>query len=253
MKIRARIFTDSELTMGAIIEPPAEPNHYLISVMRLKSGENVALFNGRQGEWIAEFIPMSRRQCQLKIITQTKEQPTDMRSITLNFALLKKTSMDFLMQKSTELGVTHFQPVITERTQSENIKISRLNAQIIEASEQCERLHIPTINEPISLDELLAQLSENDILIYGNESGDGVPISGFLSQEKITQNIQFLMGPEGGFSSIELAKLKQHNYTLSVGLGPRILRAETAALAAVTAFQLYQGDWNSMPKWSQNT
>lgn len=252
MKIRARIFMDTELNLGALVEPSGDTAHYLISVMRLKAGENIALFNGRQGEWLAEFQPVSRRQCQLKIIKQSKEQPTDIRPITLNFALLKKTPTDFLMQKSTELGVTHFQPIVTERTQSENIKISRLLAQIIEASEQCERLNIPTISEPISLDELLAQLTQDDLLIYGNESGDGLPINQFLSAQKYSQNIQFLMGPEGGFSPIELAKLKQHNYTHSVGLGPRILRAETAAIAAITAFQLYQGDWNIMPKWSLN-
>ncbi|MFV0430994.1 MAG: 16S rRNA (uracil(1498)-N(3))-methyltransferase [Alphaproteobacteria bacterium] len=250
MKIRARIFVDEPLFKDAHIEAPAHIAHYLNGVMRLKNGEYITLFNGKDGLWLAEFSSTSRRSCSLYILEQIQTQPADTPSITLNFALLKKTPTDFLIQKATELGATHFQPIITERTQSDKIKIERIKDQIIEASEQCERLDIATIAEPILLNSLLGSLNKQTPLIYGNETGQGVPISQLLTTDKSFKDIYFLIGPEGGFSPQELEILKAHNYTTSVGLGPRILRAETAAITMLTAFQLYQGDWSQMPKWS---
>ncbi len=246
MKIRTRLFVEQALSGGLSITLESKAAHYLISVMRLKQGEYVALFNGTGGEWLAEFSPLSRRECVLHIRRALRPQPPTPAELKLYFAPLKKTPLDFLMQKATELGVTHFQPVITQYTHNEKIKPERLKAQIIEACEQCERLDIPTFSPLITFAEFIASLSAEKNIYYGDETGKGEPIHHIL-QKHTQKDISFLIGPEGGFSMEEFAILKQAAYIKALSLGPYILRAETAAIAAIVASRLYLNHWEKLP------
>lgn len=244
MKIRARLFTTQVLGENISIEPEDNALHYLTSVMRLKSGEKLAIFNGCNGEWLAEFHSLSRKKAILEITSLLRPQPPSPPPLKLYFAPLKKTPLDFLMQKATELGVTYFQPVITQYTQNENLKLERLKAQIIEASEQCRRLDIPSIAQPIAFAELISSTSHENPLFYGDEQGYGLPIQHILTQQK-TNKMNLLIGPEGGFSAEEFAILRRNDYIKSFTLGSYILRAETAAIAAIVASRLYLNHWES--------
>ncbi len=246
MKIRARLFTSQTLSDGLSLEPEDNVLHYLTSVMRLKSEEYVAVFNGRDGEWLAKYHSLSRKKGWLELQSLLRSQPPSPPALTLYFAPLKKTPLDFLIQKGTELGVTHFQPVITQYTQNENIKIERLKAQIIEASEQCRRLDIPSIAQPITFAELMKSITRESPLFYGDEQGYGSPIQNILTEQK-SGDIRFLVGPEGGFSTEEFAILRHNAYIKAFSLGAHILRAETAAIAAIVASRLYLKHWEDTP------
>lgn len=242
MKIRARLFTPQALRENISISLEGNALHYLSSVMRLKAGEYVAVFNGCDGEWLAAFHSLSRRQATLEIIKQLRPQPSSLAKLTLYFAPLKKTPLDFLIQKGTELGATHFQPVITQYTQSENLKYERLTAQIIEAAEQCRRLDIPTISPSITFAQLVSSAGKDNPLFYGDEQGQGLPIHHALSKYNLS-DIGFFIGPEGGFSDEEFAILRNNAYIRACVLGPYTLRAETAAIAAIVASRLYLKHW----------
>ncbi len=242
MKIRTRLFVDHPLCKDISFTLDGKAAHYLISVMRLKQGEYVALFNGTDGEWAGKFTPLSRRQCSLTVYHPMRPQPLPTDELTLYFSPLKKSPLDFLIQKGTELGVTHFQPVLTQYTHNENLKLERLKAQIIEACEQCERLDIPLIFSAISFAKLISSLSIENDLFYGDESGQGEPVHHIL-QQQTRKDIRFLIGPEGGFSPEEFAILRNNPYSKAISLGPHILRAETAAIASIIASRLYLNHW----------
>ncbi len=242
MKIRARLFTQQVLSENISVSIEDNAFHYLTSVMRLKSGEYVAVFNGHHGEWLGTFHSHSRRHATLEIKKQLRPQPASLSKLTLYFAPLKKTPLDFLIQKGTELGVTHFQPVITRYTQNESLKYPRLQAQMIEASEQCRRLDIPTISPSITFAQLISSVSEENPLFYGDEQGQGSPIHHVLSEYPL-RDIAFFIGPEGGFSDEEFAILRNNAYIRACVLGPYTLRAETAAIAAIVASRLYLKHW----------
>lgn len=249
-----RLFIDTPLAAGARIALERDQAHYLVNVMRREQGSGVRLFNGRDGEWQGVLIEASRRAAVLEIAGQLREQ-AGVPDITLCFAPVKKARTDFIVEKATELGAARIQPVITRRTQSERVRTDRLQAIAREAAEQTERLCLPEIAEPVSLDQLLDQWPATTRLIFCDEAGEGegpwggaagraMPMADMLRGEPdLAGAWAILTGPEGGFAPEERSRLRGLDFVRPVTLGPRILRADTAALSALTLWQAMAGDW----------
>lgn len=240
---RNRLFVLDDLSAGQAIELSAPQAHYLRNVLRFQDDEIVALFNGRDGEWSAKYLSQGKKSA-LAVVQQLLRPQNNIPDIWLVFALLKSDPMDFIAQKATELGVAALLPARTERTVVGRINIERMRNHVQEAAQQCERLEVPVVRECASLDEILANWDGNRILLYGDETGAGQSLCGLFSQKP--EKLAILIGPEGGFSARELDRLRTLPYALGINLGPRILRAETAALAALTATQLFWGDWEKV-------
>ncbi|MDP9196206.1 MAG: 16S rRNA (uracil(1498)-N(3))-methyltransferase [Pseudomonadota bacterium] len=220
--------------------------HFLRHVLRLEDGDTVALFNGRDGEWAGTVHFQGKNSVTVTLQNQIRVQNT-LPEIRLLFAPVKKDRMDFIIEKATELGVTHLQPVLTERTQVGRVNTDRLRSQAIEAAEQCERLSVPVVQEPEDLAALLSRWPAGQTLFLCAEAGESVPLAkafGEAPQGPAT----FLVGPEGGFSPQELALLRNQPFVMPVHLGPRILRAETAVAAILSCWQAIRGDWQSAPR-----
>ena len=232
-----RLFHDLPLGSDAapIIDGPAA--HYLLNVMRMKAGDPILLFDNISGEWLAVITDAAKRSLTLRIERQTKaiEQVPD---LWLCFAPVKKARLDWIIEKATELGVARLQPVITERTIVERVKRERLEAQVIEACEQCGRTALPVLGEPIKLTQLLADWPADRALLFADEAG-GAP----LSTVKAPAPAAILVGPEGGFTTRERDLLRENTAVRRITLGPRILRAETAAIAAISLWMAQHGDW----------
>ncbi|MBE0532392.1 MAG: 16S rRNA (uracil(1498)-N(3))-methyltransferase [Rhodospirillales bacterium] len=242
-KPSARIFIAGDLGPGLAVTPERAQGHYLTHVMRLAEGDAVALFNGRDGEWRAVIAGGGRHAVTLACETQTRPQRAEP-DVWLAFAPLKKTPTDFLIEKTTELGVSRLIPVFTRHTATERVKVERLRAHAIEAAEQCERLSVPEVAEPVTLERLLAEWPAGRTLLVLDETGGGAPIAAALAENATTPPCHgILIGPEGGFSFNELDALRKLAFVTPVGVGPRILRAETAALAALSCWQALVGDW----------
>jgi len=248
-----RLFVVSDLVEDAIVALERDQAHYLLKVMRLGKGAQVRVFNGRHGEWDAWIDEVVGKSVLLKAGRQTRSQSATP-ALTLMFAPLKKTRTDFIVEKATELGVRVLQPVITARTQAERVRTDRLVALAIEAAEQTERLDVPAVREPLKLSEAIDAWDAATPLYCADESGEeeGRPWGGEAGRAPIFADILgsstvstagILIGPEGGFAPEERAFLRATDGIVPVGLGPRILRAETAALAAITLFQGLVGDW----------
>ena len=232
-----RLFIDMPLAPGAAptIDGPAA--HYLLNVMRLKGGAPILLFDNRSGEWLASVADVGKRSLTVHIEHQTRpiEQVPD---LWLCFAPVKKARLDWIIEKATELGVARLQPVITERTIVERVKRERIEAQIIEACEQCGRTALPELGEPVKLAQLLVHWPADRALLFADEAG-GVPLSDVV----VPAPAAILIGPEGGFTARERDLLLEHAAVRRIALGPRILRAETAAIAAIILWMAQQGDW----------
>lgn len=243
---RIRLYVESPLERGAYVALAKEQSHYLASVMRRKAGDHVLLFNGRDGEWLAEVISASKKQVELHLQSQHKVQ-YDPPSLTLCFAPVKNAPQHFLVQKAVELGVTCLQPILTRHTVVRSVNTEKLRANVIEAAEQCGRLDLPEVNEMVALEALLASHPAEQPLILCDESGGGNAANKVLSAIGSDKALVIAIGPEGGFSQEEFALLRQKPYVHTIGLGPRILRADTAALAALTLVQAFCGDWELAP------
>ncbi len=248
-KIKARLFTSADLKAGQAITPSADQAHYLLKVMRAQDGEHVVLFNGRDGEWLSSVAAASKKSCQLRLKEQLRPQRQEP-DLWLAFAPLKKSNTDFVIEKATELGVSRLIPVFTERTNTGRVKCERLRAIAMEAAEQCDRLSVPEVSEPLSLTGLIADWPAGRTLLVPDETGGGQPLKSVLKTVGETRSHGFLIGPEGGFSASELDALGNLPFVSKVGLGPRILRAETAALAALACFQALVGDWQQAPRFN---
>jgi 16S rRNA (uracil1498-N3)-methyltransferase len=239
---RLRLFTNSELYAGARIQPLESQTHYLLHVMRANAGDAVLLFNGRDGEWRAHVAEVTRRNamlvCDRRIYAQ--DQVPD---LWLAFAPVKKMPVEYLAQKATELGVSVLLPVITERTIARRVNIERLHANAVEAAEQSGRLDVPVVQETQALPALLGHWPAERGLVFCDEAGDAPPIAEALRGAKPRQSWGVLTGPEGGFAPEERDVIRQHPAVLPVTLGPRIMRADTAALAALSVWQALLGDW----------
>ncbi len=232
-----RLFVDVPLNPGAASVIDGNSAHYLLNVMRLKVGDPILLFDNLSGEWLAVVADTAKRSLTLRIEWQTRaiEQVPD---LWLCFAPVKKARLDWIIEKATELGVARLQPVITERTIVERIKQERLEAQIVEACEQCGRTALPTLAEPVKLPQLLKDWPADRALLFADEAG-GVP----LAEVAAPAPAAILTGPEGGFTARERDMLVAHAAVRRIALGPRILRAETAAIAAIGLWMAQHGDW----------
>jgi 16S rRNA (uracil1498-N3)-methyltransferase len=230
-----RLFVRTALAQGARFELDAGQANYLGNVLRLTEGAAVLLFDGSSGEWQARIAEAGKKRMVLAVEHSTR-QPETVPDLWLAFAPVKRTQTDWLVEKATELGVARLVPVLTQRTIVERVKLERLEAIAIEAAEQCGRTIVPGIAEPLPLARLLA---DNDRQLYFADEGGGEPIGKALAPGAAT----FLTGPEGGFTEEERAAIRALPGAVAVSLGPRILRAETAALAALAAYMAIAGDW----------
>ena len=237
-----RLYVAEGLASGAEIELDRAQAHYLRSVLRLGTGAAVALFNATNGEWLCRISEIGKG-ASLAVERQLREpEPEAEPDLWLTFAPIKRTRLDWLVEKATELGVAALLPVWTARTQVERVNLERLRAHAIEAAEQCERLSVPELRAPERLDRLLAVWPGERRLVVCDESGAGEPI-GDAAARLPPGPVALLVGPEGGFDETELDAIGKLSFVTRVGLGPRVLRAETASVAAVAVFQAIVGDW----------
>lgn len=239
MEAKVRLYVDQPLGQGQAVALTADQAHYLFGVMRLGKGAAVSLFNGRDGEWRAEVAEAGKRGGVLVCAMQTKAllMPPD---LWLLFAPIKKARTDFIVEKAAEMGVRRIVPVQTRHTNSERIRQDRLQAHAIEAAEQCGGTYVPEVAELVHLDRMLAAWPPERRILWCDESLVGIT-QGLAGAERGPWAI--LVGPEGGFSEGEKAKLRDMAAVMPVSLGPRILRADTAAVAALALWQAALGDW----------
>lgn len=235
-----RLYIGASLEEGGKVSLPKEHIHYLANVLRMKPDQELRVFNGRDGEWLAVIETLSKKQSVLRI-TQHLRAPATMPDVHLAFAPVRRHRTTFIIEKATELGVATLEPVVTERTQFPKINVEKVRVQSIEAAEQTERLDIPTIKPPQKLLEWLGTQSERTILFADEVEDTEVAVK---SIEKTIGPVTLLIGPEGGFSDFERSQLRAGENVVPVSLGPRILRADTAALALLTLWQAMKGDWS---------
>ena len=253
MSATPRLYVAPDLREGLEIPTDADQAHYLTRVLRLAAGAPVRVFNGRDGEFDAILYAFTKSAAQLRLGAQVRSQQA-MPDLWLMFAPLKKARTDFIVEKATELGASEIRPVFTERTDADTVRTERLQRIAIEAAEQTERLDVPPVREAVKLDQALSGWDEARILIFADEAGDdgGKPWGGEAGRAKpmaemlktpSSSKAAILIGPEGGFTHVERERLRSLPYVRPVGLGPRILRAETAAVAALALYQALAGDW----------
>jgi len=238
-----RLFVEDDLAASERVALSSAQAHYLNHVMRLDAGDPVALFNGRDGEWRARLTDHRRGRCDAEPVERTRAQ-TASPDLWLVFAPVKRARIDFIAAKATELGVSAIRPVITEHTQVTRVNAERLRANAIEAAEQCGRLDVPKVAAPETLKSAMADWPTGRRLLLCDESGEAAPISEVLSGAE-DGPWAVLTGPEGGFARSELDDLAILPFVYPAAMGPRILRAETAALAALTCWQAFLGDWRA--------
>ena len=247
-----RLHTKNSLDPTVIIALDNGQTHYLKHVMRKSVSDKIVVFNGKDGEWEAEITELGKKSGHIQILLQTREQ-TESPDIKLLFAPIKLGHIDYLIEKATELGVSSISPVVTQRTVVKRVNLDRLMKHAIEASEQCERLTVPKIDELQTLEVALKNWNPERKLILCDETGGGKPIADALSMHEEGKPYALLIGPEGGFTKDELAMLHKLPYIIPVGLGPRVLRADTAALAALSCIQSQLGDWSQSPNFEEES
>lgn len=238
-----RLYVADALAPSAIIRLGSDQAHYLQHVMRRKPGDAVALFNGRDGEWSAMIEKFSKTSAEAKVGERLRAQVAGS-DLWLVFAPVKRARLDFMVQKAVELGVSAIKPVVTRYTIVERVKETRLIANAIEAAEQCGRLDVPKVAEPQPLMRLIDAWPAGRRLYFCDEAGDAQPLAAALNADA-PQPAAVLIGPEGGFHPDERAALRALPAVRPVTLGPRILRADTAAIAALAIWQSLAGDWRS--------
>jgi 16S rRNA (uracil1498-N3)-methyltransferase len=244
---RYRIATDQRLSAGATLQLEGNAAHYLSNVLRLTTGDAVALFNRADGEWQAVITDIRKKVILLRAETCTRP-PAPMLDFTVCFAPIKGGRLETIIEKATELGAAVLQPVITSRTIVDKVNIARADAIAREAAEQCERIDWPEIREPVKLEKLLGQWPSDTPLYYGDETGGGMAITELSSQDKVSR-WGILAGPEGGFTPDELTMLRHCKAAVGVGLGPRILRADTAIITLSALTLAAFGDWHQKPRF----
>lgn len=236
-KSHPRLFVRTPLGEGASVDLDAAQANYLGNVMRLGAGSELLVFDGASGEWLARIAEAAKKRMTLTVERRTRESES-IPDVWLAFAPVKRAQTDWLVEKATELGVARLLPVMTERTVPERVRLSRLEAISIEAAEQCGRTRLPAIAEPAGLKTILAEREPTRRLYFADEGGGEAAASAFAPGAAM-----ILTGPEGGFTDQERALVRGSENAVPISLGPRILRAETAALAALAAFMATAGDW----------
>lgn len=236
---QTRLYVDMALSKGADVRFDAPQSHKLRHVLRCSSGDAVSVFNGRDGEWRCDLTTVSRKECVGRLANRTRPQANTTGPAIL-FAPLKRQRMAYLVEKATELGATSFRPVLTEYSAIREVNLGKMQATIREAAEQCHRLDLASTMEPTPLFECLATFAEDEHILYCDEGGAGTWGLARASGEGLggTAPAGVLIGPEGGFSPPERARLLEDPRVIPISLGPRPLRAETAAVAAIACWHL---------------
>lgn len=243
-----RLYISHDLSEGAAIGLGPDQSRYLAAVMRRSVGDEVLLFNGRDGEWRAQISAIGKKAVELMVTAQARAQP-ETKGPVLAVALVKRNRLETIIEKATELGARQIQLLITRRTNADHTNIERLKSIAIEAAEQTERMDVPDILTPIKLLNWLSEPAVSNIYFGDEETTEAgyarpsAPMLTALSAEVPASDIAVLIGPEGGFDEEERAHLHSLPYVRAVALGPRILRADTAAIAALTLCQSVSGDW----------
>ncbi len=221
--------------------------HYVGNVMRGQVGESVALFNGRDGEWLAHIEDISKKSVSLTVQIMVKSQKASP-DMWLAFAPLKN-KVDFVVEKAVELGVSALLPVYTRHAVVRSLNREKMDAYVIEAAEQCERMDVPRIEEFRDVNALLASWPSDRTLLFADESGEGQDLKTLLPSLSMGGKYAVIIGPEGGFSQEERMMLRAHPGVKAFGLGPRVLRADTAMVAALSCMQAWLGDWQEQPQF----
>jgi 16S rRNA (uracil1498-N3)-methyltransferase len=239
---KPRLFVDAALAPGEMVALERSQSNYLGNVLRLSAGETILVFNGRDGEWQAS-IAGRKRPDSLSVAAQTRPQDR-LPDLTYVFAPLKHARLDYMVQKAVEMGASSLQPVLTRFTQVARVNGERMRANVIEAAEQCGILSIATVAEPVALDRYLSQRDVKRRLIFCDEAADAAsPLRALQGDLTASSGIDILIGPEGGFAEEERAILLRQPQILRLSLGPRVLRADTAGVAALALVQAALGDW----------
>jgi 16S rRNA (uracil1498-N3)-methyltransferase len=240
-KTTPRLYVEVPLSDGAEFTLEKEQGHYLVHVLRLASGDAVALFNGHDGEWLSYITTVTKKSVDVRVERNTSavKAPPD---IDYLFAPLKHGRLDYMVQKATELGARRLRPVLTQRTIAERVNLERMKANAVEAAEQCNLVFVPEVLEPTTLAKALAAWDPSRRLIYCDETAKVAnPVE---SLRHIKPPAAVLVGPEGGFTNEERAHLKSLPFVTAISLGPRIMRADTVAIAALAVVQATIGDWS---------
>lgn len=257
-KPATRLHVAEDLAAGRALGLDSARAHFLRSVLRLERGAELAVFNARDGEWQARLDGLGKGWASLQVLEQ-RRPPQGEPDLWLVFAPIKRARLDFMVEKATELGISVLQPVFTQHTDVSRVNTERLAANAREAAEQCERLSVPEVRDSLAFQELLAQWPAERRMLLCAESGDARPIAEVLAAlrapgaaDNAAMNTMpspwaVMTGPEGGFHPAELDALAKLPFVTSVGLGPRVLRADTAALAALACWQAWLGDGRARP------
>jgi 16S rRNA (uracil1498-N3)-methyltransferase len=239
-----RVFVLDALEQAIILRLGREQSHYLANVLRLSAGARVLVFNGRDGEWLASIASADKKGVELRLIEQTRAQPARAVDLHYCFAPLKHARLDYMVQKAVEMGVSMLRPILTRHTQVARVNRERMQANAVEAAEQCGVLAVPEVAPEMSLDALLANWEPGRVLIFCDEDAPlHNPIAALTSAQRAP--LAVLIGPEGGFSQDERAAIAAIPGSIVLSLGPRILRADTAAVAALALVQATLGDWDA--------
>lgn len=236
-----RLFVEPDLAAGAQLALGKEQSLYLAAVLRKSVGDEVVVFNGRDGAWLSRLASDSKKSVTLELLEQIAPQ-TPHSDLWYGFAPLKTERLDYVVQKAVEMGAGTIQPVLTRFTQVSRLKHDRLVANAIEAAEQCEVLSVPKVETEVTLERLIDAWPAERALIFADEGEASASPMGALSELR-GRKVGLLIGPEGGFSAEERARLRGLPYVVPISLGPRILRADTAAVAALAVIQATIGDW----------
>ena len=236
-----RLFVHQPLSEGAVVEPEPEQAHYLTKVMRRQVGDEVLLFNGRDGEWRAILSEAAKRGCRLTVAKATRPQAATP-DLELVVALVKRARLETIVEKAAELGVRRVRLVLTRFTGADHTNVQRLAAIAAEAAEQTGRLDVPAVEAPLKLDRLLDEWDAERRLVFCDEAGEAPPLLEAVSEPGPWA---VLIGPEGGFAPEERERLRSLSFVTTASLGPRILRADTAAIAALSLWQAKLGDWTT--------
>ena len=240
MKTTPRLHLDAELGPQCEIALAREQAHYLTGVLRLGPGDPVAVFNARDGEWLSRLANVTKKGASL-VCERQLSAVTPPPDIDYCFAPLKHARLDYVVQKATELGARRLRPVITQRTIAERVNMERMRANVIEAAEQCNLVFVPEVLEPVKLGQLLKDWERDRALVYCDETAAIANPLKALGSLALPAGV--LIGPEGGFTAEEKLLLTSLPFVTAISLGPRIMRADTAAIAALTLLQAARGDW----------
>jgi 16S rRNA (uracil1498-N3)-methyltransferase len=238
-----RLYVDAPLAGRQDVALDGDQTNYLLNVLRCKRGDEVLLFNGREGEWRARLAGVGKKALSAEIGAQMRQQPPA-HDLHFLFAPLKHARLDYLVQKAVEMGASRLEPVMTRHTQVARVNLARIRANVIEAAQQCGILSVPEVSEPTTFDRIVERMSPQRLLVFCDEGAEVADPVAALRAAGGARSLAVIIGPEGGFAEEERVALLKRTNTVRLALGPRILRADTAAVAALALVQAVLGDWH---------